>query len=581
MRKTLPLFVLALTAFGALSTPAMAQDESLNPDRTSDEKAVYSATEHTVTLSAKAPETTVIDWSTYTYHDLTHIDSITIHRRFTNTYDDGVQVGTVATPAVGATFSYVDRQVQDDQNYEYYFTVYVDGLNSGKGYVSVYTGVLPGNITAFDASAPSFDKAEVDITVTAPTAMKDGSPLADNVSIDIQTGSIWDGYQTLHTFENVEAGKTYTWRHTGMQMEQTITYRAYARSGQNGKGITETVDTHVGLVAPGTPANFVARRQGDSVVLTWEKPAKGAYNGDYDAANTLYKLTRVYLDKSEQLVATNISGYTYTDSPNVDEETAVTYQLVALNTVGESAQAAVSQQVTVGKPLDLPFEESFTRSQYDHKGWTTLSTQDDPYYTYNAWNLYSSESVYYLPEDTYLAVAPVDNDGGMATCLFYGYCPDGQSEALVSPHINVNGAENVELKFCYWEMAQDATKNELKVWVSRDDAEWQLLWTSDKKEEMEPQWSRVTLPIRSTSACNTLRVKIEAVRHEGPVTDVLLDNITLTELSHTGIDGVRPGQAEPDAEQYFTLSGMRIAKPAARGTYLVKKNGVVKKVAVR
>ena len=409
--------------------------------------------------------------------------------------------------------------------------------------------------------------------------MKDGSALANNVCIDVLKGSAWEGYEVIHTFENVKAGETYTWRHEVNEMDQTIEYRAYARSGKNGKGITEYATTHVGLVAPETPQNFKAVRQGDNVVLTWEKPLTGRYNGDYDAENTTYKLTRVYLDKTEVIAATNISGYTYTDSPEADEEESITYKLVAVNSEGESATPAVSNQVAIGKALELPFEESFFGSKFTHKGWTTETSQNDPYYTYKAWNLYSSSTVYYLPEDKSLAVMPQDNDGGMACCLFYGHSEDGQTESLVSPHVNPAGADNVELKFNYWEMGSNATKNEIKVWVSRDDQAWELLWTSTLKEEFEPQWSEVTLPIFNTKANNNIRIKIDAIRHEGPVTDVLIDNITMTELDATGINTVKP--AIVGETEYYTLSGVRINKPATRGTYIVKNGDSVKKIMVK
>ena len=156
---------------------------------------------------------------------------------------------------------------------------------------------------------------------------------------------------------------------------------------------------------------------------------------------------------------------------------------------------------------------------------------------------------------------PQDNDGGLACCLFYGHSEDGQTESLISPHVKPAGADNVELKFNYWEMASDATKNEIKVWVSRDDNAWELLWALTLKEEFEPQWSEVTLPIFNTKANNNIRIKIDAIRHEGPVTNVLIDNITMTE--------------------YYTLSGVRINKPATRGTYIVKNGDSVKKIMVK
>ena len=579
MKRTLRLFAVMLTALWGVAATATAQKITLDPDRTTNENAVYNAADKSVTLTATAPKYTIMDWETYLYEELTHIDSVTISRRPSGKFDNTQQIATVKDVTVGGEVKYIDKTVEADSNYEYLFTVYVDGLNSTNGYITVYTGLLPGNISNFTASVANYKVGTVDISVTAPTKMKDGSALANDVCIDVLKGSTWDGYEVVHTFENVKAAQTYTWKHEVSEMDQTIEYRAYARSGKNGKGVVEYATTHVGLVAPETPQNFKAVRQGDNVVLTWEKPLTGRYNGDYDAENTTYKLTRVYLDKSEVIAATNISGYTYTDSPEADEEESITYQLVAVNSEGESATPAVSNQVAIGKALELPFEESFFGSKFTHKGWITATSQNDPYFTYKAWNLYANSTVYYLPEDKSLAVMPQDNDGGLACCLFYGHSEDGQTESLISPHVNPAGADNVELKFNYWEMASNATKNEIKVWVSRDDNAWELLWASTLKEEFEPQWSEVTLPIVNTKANGNIRIKIDAIRHDGPITNVLLDNITMTELDATGINTVKPaivGEAE-----YYTLSGVRINKPATRGTYIVKNGDSVKKIMVK
>lgn len=579
MKKPLLMFTVMAAALLGFSTTAQAQSTTLKPDRTQSETAVYNPADNTVTVSAKAPTTTTFDWETYTYEDLTHIDSITVYRRTAGTYEGGIRLGRVDNPEVGKEFSYTDKRVETDNNYEYILTVYVDNLKSTDGFVTVYTGLLPGNVSNFEASVAKYNVPEVDITVTAPSAMRDGSDLAKNVSIDILSGDTWSGYNVIHTFENVEAGKTYTWKHTVSEKNATINYRAYARSGINGKGYTEYAETHVGLVAPGTPANFTATRQGDGVALSWEKPLKGRYNGDYDPANTTYKLTRVYKDNTKELVVSNISGYTYSDTPDFGEETCVTYELVAVNSEGESTDAAKSGQVLLGKALDLPFKESFANSQYEHKGWMTTTTQDDPYYTYNAWNLYSTNSVYYLPEDVALTVEPMDGDKGMATCLFYSYCEDGQTEALLSPHVNVGGADNVELRFYFWEMNGEATKNAIKAWVSRDDADWELLWESKSKSFAVPMWSEVVAPISGTKANKTLRIKIEAIRHAGPVTDMMVDNITLTAK---GTDGIGSVDAETDGKaEFYTLSGTRLAGPAQHGTYIVRKGGNVRKVTVK
>ena len=88
--------------------------------------------------------------------------------------------------------------------------------------------------------------------------------------------------------------------------------------------------------------------------------------------------------------------------------------LFHLDRILSSEISSQTDDEAIGKALELPFEESFFGSKFTHKGWTTATSQNDPYFTYKAWQLYSSNTVYYLPEDKTLAVATQDNDGGLA-----------------------------------------------------------------------------------------------------------------------------------------------------------------------
>lgn len=564
----------------ALLATCQTYAQTYVPESPRSQKAVYDAEKNTVTISAVAPSQTEFDWYTYEQYDLPYISYIKIERHGYGTEWPEDEYARVENPEVGKTFEFVDTNVEADKKYEYKLTCYVDDNNSSSVYVSVYTGVIPGELLAFTATTASHLADVVDLSVTAPTQTSTGAELKSACSIEIQQYEDWT-YTTIHTIENAEPGKTYTWQHSGIATGHSYHYRALARMGTEGKGQASEADTYVGLDYPGTPQNFAAEPQGESVRLTWDAPLKGGRGGCYDPESTTYTLRRVYQDKTEEVAAEGIKGMEYTDTPNFAEETAVAYKLVAVNASGESTREATLDAVMVGKPATLPFKESFADGGLEHKGWTTETTQDDEYYTYKAWEYTANSSMYYYPNDDYLTLEPQDNDGGFASCRFYGYSEDGQTESLVSPRISVEGIDRVNVCLYLWALQEEASKNVLCVKVSRDNGEWETAYTSEPLTMGMPAWSKLDIPVSLGKTVSTIRVRIEAVRHSGPIVNVFVDNINVTEdSSATAINGVAEGDDDA-AEEVFTLSGVRVGSASAPGTYIVRKGSVTKKIVVR
>ena len=68
---------------------------TLDPDRTSNENAVYNVADNSVTVTATAPKYTIMDWDTYLYEELTHIDKVTISRRPAGNFNDVTLIATL------------------------------------------------------------------------------------------------------------------------------------------------------------------------------------------------------------------------------------------------------------------------------------------------------------------------------------------------------------------------------------------------------------------------------------------------------------------------------------------------------
>ena len=289
-----------------------------------------------------------------------------------------------------------------------------------------------------------------------------------------------------------------------------------------------------------------------------------------------------YQSIREELVKAGIKGTTYTDNLGSAEEMAVRYKLVAVNAAGESMTAAECGPVNAGSPAALPFKESFAGCVYAHKGWSTATTQDPDGYVYEAWELKHTGTMYHFPTDEDLSINPQDGDGGFAACLFYGYCEEGQTESLISPNMAVEGVKAVDLKFWLYEVEDDASGNILNVSVSYDGGEWQQVYTHEPPADGAPQWREITVPVTVKEGCGKLRLKFDAVRMGLMYTDVMIDNITVEKSTSSAIEGVVTDGADAQAPaEYFTLSGVRVSKPVAPGTYIVSRGNDVKKIMIK
>ena len=244
-------------------------------------------------------------------------------------------------------------------------------------------------------------------------------------------------------------------------------------------------------------------------------------------------------------------------------------------------KAAVSEPVVVGRPSSLPFNESFVGGLLTHMGWTKETTQDDPYYTYDAWDFIQHGSMFYMPTDEYLKIEAQDGDEGFATCKFYGDSKDGQTETLVSAHIDVSNMENVELSFYYWAVVAGASVNSVRASVCKDDGEWETLFTSvAPADNQQPGWKEVKLPVALKKQVNTLRVKISAIRHDGPITNVFVDNVSVKEAEQTGVENVAVDFNNAQVE-YYNMQGVRVEKPVKAGVYIKCCGKKVEKVMIK
>ena len=580
MKKLLRILFFTLAVMVVSSDPMWAQTETLRPERVTRQKAVYNANNNTVTLTAVTPSKTEYDWDTYEQHDLSYISYISIKRHDVGTPWPDTELARITSPALGKEFKFVDTNVLPDKSYEYALTVHVDALSSQTAYEHIYTGKTPAPVKSFTATTVDANTNAIDLSVIAPDTAVTGEALSKPLTIRIQLKQEYFDYIDVHSFTDVEPGKAYTWKYEGVEMSKSYHFRAIAIVGTEGKSGFVDASTYVGLDYPGAPRDFTCVSEGEQVKITWKEPAVGGRGGSYAPEMTSYNLYRISADGTEEIAARGIQGNSYIDKPTTKEETCVAYRMTAVNIAGESIKDVKHAPVLVGKPAALPFKESFSNSSLEHKGWSTTTTQKSDYYTYKAWMFPNAASVYYFPTDETLTTEPHDKDGGLAACLFYGYCEEGQTENLISPHINVMGKDSVILKFHYWFIPVEGMKDELKVLVKYDDTVWTSIFSSLNTEGDKAEWREIILPIKLQSNNQKIQIRFDGIFH-GTASEVVIDNITVENAQVTNEIYNAVNSDNIHNSQIFTISGTRVNDMSAPGTYIIKEGTTTKKVVVK
>lgn len=580
MKKLLRILFFTLAVMVVSSDPMWAQTETLRPERVTRQKAVYNANNNTVTLTAVTPSKTEYDWDTYEQHDLSYISYISIKRHDVGTPWPDTELARITSPALGKEFKFVDTNVLPDKSYEYALTVHVDALSSQTAYEHIYTGKTPAPVKSFTATTVDANTNAIALSVIAPDTAVTGEALNKPLTIRIQLKQEYFDYIDVHSFTDVEPGKAYTWKFEGVEMSKSYHFRAIAIVGTEGKSGFVDASTYVGLDYPGAPRDFTCVSEGEQVKITWKEPAVGGRGGSYAPEMTSYNLYRISADGTEEIAARGIQGNSYIDKPTTKEETCVAYRMTAVNIAGESIKDVKHAPVLVGKPAALPFKESFSNSSLEHKGWSTATTQKSDYYTYKAWMFPNAASVYYFPTDETLTTESHDKDGGLATCLFYGYCEEGQTESLISPHINVMGKDSVILKFHYWFIPVEGMKDELKVLVKYDDTVWTSIFSSLNTEGDKAEWREIILPIKLQSNNQKIQIRFDGIFH-GTASEVVIDNITVENAQVTNGIYNAVNSDNIHNSQIFTISGTRVNDMSAPGTYIFKEGTTTKKVIVK
>lgn len=566
------LSVAAISFNVALATPA-------EPPR--NQTGTYNPENNSIIITATAPKYTEYDWETSIQEELEYITSVTIHRHVSGTEWPDAPIATLTGIVPGGEIKYEDTSVTDDKTYEYRLTCYVDDEKGSSSWVTTYSGIRPGKLQEFKVTTPDHKTPEFDITVTAPATDENGNQLESISSIRVEMHILYTWY-TVAEVKEIAPGETFTFPVTeGVELNQDYSLRAYAMRGENGNGEATEAGIYVGEDIPAAPSGLAWDTTDDKITLTWELPETGSRGGSIDPDEVKYNIYVRYAgDTGYTQLVKNHPGELYIYDLDLVEEEIFQFAVAAANGIGESYKRVESDKLTAGPPAKYPFRESFAGNMYQHRGWTTATTQDDEYYTYNAIETFDYKTEYFVRDDINISVEPHDADGGLLVALFYGYSETGQTESLISPRINFTTAKNPVLSF--WQyfipVTIEGSDNEISVSACDESGNFkEVLNTRNLEKPEDPGWRQIIVPL-PLAGKEYGKVRIDMIHGSWPM-DMIIDNILIDEAETVGIETAVSDDNTTAPVEYYNLQGIRVDNPAS-GVYIRRQGTSTAKVLI-
>jgi len=309
---------------------------------------------------------------------------------------------------------------------------------------------------------------------------------------------------------------------------------------------------YVGRDKPAVIENLAFRGVADNanVRLTWDKPAIGENGGLVLDTETKYNVYSYNPETNELTpIAENVAEKTYLVEQNCnDEQLMYYYAVTAVNTEGEGQ--ALASGIVLGKPYDLPFEESFANAALSTQLWQSIPMVQGA----------TSAGVDNPEGGSYNGCqGPQDNDGG---CVYF--YNGSQYEAmigalLVSPKVRVTEAGGNELSFWAYHYAEHSDyqgRGTLYVAVSADDAESVIIETIEVGGEKETGWTEHKVNLDQFKNADYLSFILMGVT-PGYQDVIYVDNVRLSS-SNAGVDGVVSDGMEGRNIQMFDINGLRL-----------------------
>ena len=394
------------------------------------------------------------------------------------------------------------------------YLLYVDSFTVAEG----GTLQVPAPIADFQAVADANGELRVELSFTSPTQTAEGKPLDALTKIDIKR----DGNDLVKTFMSPRTGEKMSFTDTEAT-GLTDGAHTYTITSTNDKG--ESLETEasvkVGIVAPNAPTDLVGHEESDGIHLTWKAPEKDVQGSSIDPASLTYTITAVkYYTQEYTVIADGVQGTEFTDSKtfdlNGDEQYQVYYEVQATNRAGLSEEA-ISNQMIVGKPYDLPMVEGFSPDNGD-RGSKYL------------WWIDITEDINTVSFFRFMTGISSDGDDGCA--VFLGGM-EGAFSNLRSGKICMQDAQKPQMSYDFY--CEGVNYADLAVEYSTDLITWTQLDNIDLSEYDgdEGKWFTHTLDLTSCAQYPYVYLRLHGIVNDD-YSSITVDNISISNTTSVG-----------------------------------------------
>ena len=229
-------------------------------------------------------------------------------------------------------------------------------------------GTVPGPVQDLTQVPGENGALTMGLSWTNPLVDEAGNALQSLSGIEIYKNY---GNDNIAGSLNLQAGAQVTWTDPDPQPGKVV-YHVYAVNA-SGRSYAASVNTYVGEDLPSAPRNLQAEVSGSTVNLSWEAPGEFGLNGGwYDRSGLTYIVARS--GQSYAVLNASATGTSLTDTPEGMD--MYYYEVTAKSASGQGGKA-VSEPLTVGNAMQLPFSEDFEDPATLEHLWTVNDIDGD------------------------------------------------------------------------------------------------------------------------------------------------------------------------------------------------------------
>lgn len=377
-----------------------------------------------------------------------------------------------------------------------------------------------------EAVAGEMGEHTVAISFVAPTKDAKGNALTDNLTIKV----FRDTEKTpVKTFSSIQPGESCNFTDNTVGAGR----HTYTVITVNKKGASEGVYTtaFVGQGVPSAPTNFKITEDDDAFILSWTEPTTSSDGHYIDFSKLTYAIYYQYgLMENPQLLNGEVTGNELRVPKAMFDDYASAHQILITFIIMAQTEGGISpiqmNDVLYGKAYTLPFNESFEGGFTSTEPWGIVEVSEK---YVSCWTMITGTSSK-KPMDVY----PQDDDNGMA--MFYQNSEDAYEARLISPQVDITGANNPYLSFyVYHYNNSSATDNTIQIELQYDKTYDYVAIGEPIKVFGESGWAEHRIDL-SNAKDKKFRVAFHATADKQA--PIFIDNMTVDGGTETAISSL-------------------------------------------